>query len=848
MVVEKVRKRDGSVVSFKKDKIAKAIFKAAEALGGKDRKLANEIAEEVSRLLEEENHEIPGVEHVQDMVEKVLIEKGHARTAKAYILYRQKRGEIREEKKKILEKGEIDEVDKIFDVNALRVLKSRYLRKDDNGHLMESPKQLFTRVAVHAALPDLLYDERVYDIDSGQEEHEEPGSITEEGKIKIGKYVLNQYHLKALKKMYHRADKKGQIRVSWSRLIEMLTNGDFYKYEKIIEDFYSIMAKRKFMPNTPAIANFGAPLGMGTACYVLDIEDSLESIMGTLKCTATIHQSGGGTGFNFSKLRPEGDVVKSSCGIASGPISFMTLYDNMTDVIKQGGIRRGANIGILNSNHPDIEKFITAKEGNKALRNFNISVLIMEDFWKHYKAGTPYPLVNPRSSKVVRHVDPKMLFDRIVYQAWESAEPGVIFFDRVNEYNPFLEHLGPIVTTNPCGEVLLYPNEPCNLGSVNVWAFVKHTEKGTEVDWDDMARVIRLATKFLDNVIDVNRWPLDQIEEMALNTRKIGLGIMGLADMLYDIKLPYNSDEGRGFMEKLAEFVNYWSKVQSIDLAKTRGPLPYYNKSFYPQGKMPFAGFYDKEKWSFQWEELAEKIKKNGIRNGYTTVIAPTGSISMIAGCSSGMEPVYTLVFQRNIAIGSFYCVDPALEKQMEKLGILDEALMKNISENGGRLQNIPYIPDDVKRVFVTAMDITPEDHIRALAAFQKWVDSSISKTNNFPADATVEDVRKSYLLAYELGCKDVTVYRDMSIKDQALVAPKAENPEEQITAAPVTAMGPAPEAGVSKAAIAVTTTQQQYAQAIKGEIKTCPECESELMNKEGCISCIECGWGRCSL
>src|SRR3989344_5630071 len=600
-MIGQIKKRDGNISEFDKVKITNAIYGAAREGGNEQRSECDQIADKVVEKISEEmpRGSMPTVEGVQDLVEQVLIETGHAKTAKSYIIYRQKRAELRAEKRLVLEKEEIDEVDKKFDLNALRVLKARYLRKDDNGRLIETPKQLFTRIAVHTGLPEIFYDENIFDEDSKQDPHEseefEPAMY--EGEIAIGKYVLNKYHLEAVKRMYDRFDRQQQVKVSWSALLEMLKDGAFNEHEKTIDEFYNIMVNRQFMPNTPAIANFGSVLGMGSACFVLGVEDDITSIMDTLKHTALIHQAGGGTGFNFSKLRPEGDIVKSTCGAASGPISFMTLYDNMTDVIKQGGMRRGANMGILNSNHPDIEKFITAKEGNKALRNFNISVLIMGDFWKYYEKDEPYPLINPRNGETVRTVSPKMLFDKIVYQAWESAEPGVIFFDKVNEFNPFLDHLGPITTTNPCGEVLLYPNEPCNLGSVNVWAFAKEDDNGkTYVDWDDMARVVKIATHFLDNVIDVNKWPLQQIEDMALATRKIGLGIMGVGDLLFDVGLPYNKEEGRIFMEKLMEFVNYWSKVKSIDLAKERGSLPYYDKSFYLQGRLPFRGSLQKDK------------------------------------------------------------------------------------------------------------------------------------------------------------------------------------------------------------------------------------------------------------
>ncbi|MBU5690049.1 MAG: adenosylcobalamin-dependent ribonucleoside-diphosphate reductase [Candidatus Aenigmatarchaeota archaeon] len=826
--ISKIKKRDGRIVDFDQEKISNAIWKAVKAVGGKDKKPISELTKKVVDLLKQQlkDGQIPDVEMVQDCVEKVLIEEGHARVAKAYIIYRQKRAELRKEKAALLEKETTDEVDKQFDVNALRVLKSRYLRKDESGKLIEWPKQLFTRVAINVALPNIIYDESVYDINAKQKQHpfEEFNLNQYNNQLKIGKYTLNKYHVEALKSVYDYMNEHGKIKVSWSKLTEMISKGEFDKYEKTIDEFFDLMVSKRFMPNTPAIANFGASLGLGSACFVLDIDDSLDSIMSTLLKASKIFQAGGGLGYNFSKLRPEGDYVSTTGGKSSGPISFMTLFDKMTDVIKQGGMRRGANMGILNINHPDIEKFVKAKEGNKMLKNFNISVLVMPDFWEHYEKNKPYPLVNPRNKKVVKYINPRLLFDMIAYQAWESAEPGVIFFDHVNKYNPFYEYIGPIVTTNPCGEVLLYPNESCNLGSINVWNFVKKDENKVDVDWDRLKETVRSCVRFLDNVIDINKYPLEEIREMTFSTRKIGLGIMGLADLLFELELPYNSEEGRKFMEKLMEFINYWSKVESIELAKKRGKLPFFEKSFYKDGKLPFAGFYDKQSWNFDWDKLAEEVKKHGIRNGYTTVIAPTGSISMIAGCSSGIEPVFTLVYEKNVAIGSFFYVEPVFERAMTEEGLYDDALLKDIALNKGSVQGIKYIPPKMKKIFVTAMDIKPEDHIKALASFQKWVDSSISKTNNLPATATVEDVKKIYTLAYKLGCKDVTVYRDSSIQEQVYVAPTVEKKSQKID-----------DNGVSNGEMPSAK-----------KLTNCPECNTILVHGEGCVTCPNCGWGLC--
>lgn len=859
--INKIKKRDGRIVDFDLSKIANAIFKATEAVGSPDFDFANALALKVVEILKKElsPKEIPTVEKVQDVVEQALIEAGRARVAKAYILYRRKRTEIREEKKRILNKEEIDEVDKMFDINALKVLASRYLKKDEDGNIIESPKELFERVSIHVTLPSILFDKRV-SRKKGNVVHKEEGFNADkfEGKIKIGRYTLNKFHLEALKRMYDRFNKKKQMKIRWSDLLEKIEKGEFNHYEKEVEQYYLIMVQRKFLPNTPALVNFGRELGMGSACFVLDIEDSIESIMDTLGRAAIIFKSGGGVGYNFSKLRPNGDFVKSTGGVASGPISFMSLYDKMTDVVKQGGVRRGANMGILNSNHPDIEDFIKAKEGNAALQNFNISCLIKSDFWEYFEKDRPYPLINPRNNEIVKYISPRQLFQHIAYQAWESAEPGVVFEDRVNQYNPFLETLGPIQATNPCGEVLLYPNESCNLGSINLWAFVKEKNKEikdpvVEFDWDDFKKTIQIATRFLDNVVEVNLYPLPEIEEMTLSTRKIGLGVMGLGDVLYELEIPYDSQDGFDFMDEAMEFLNFYSKETSILLAKDRGRFPYFNKSFYPKGKLPFSGIEDRKsrlpgfgyKWQkeiLDWSKLKKEIKKYGLRNAFTTVIAPTGSISMIAGCSSGIEPVFSLIFEKKVAVGSFYYVDPVFEKKMTREGLFDEELIKEVADKDGSVQNISYIPANFKKIFKVAGDIKFENHIRALAAFQKWTDSSISKTINFLPNTTVEDIEKAYILAHDLGCKDITVFRMGSIKGVLSVKKEVKKPKNKNIKKEIEKLVPLKDVKAKGPSI-----YHEPGAFENGEINICPNCESQLVFEEGCKKCPNCGWGLCS-
>lgn len=818
-MISKIIKRDGRVVDFDESKISNAIWKAMQAVGEKDKKMADNLAKKVVLKLESilREDQIPTVEEVQNVVEDVLIEEGLSKVAKAYILYREKRAQIRREKMQILNKTFIDDIEKRFDINALRVLAARYLNKDESGKVIESVREMFERVAVNIAIPSLLYDKRVYR-DTDKHFKEEKVDIQDlVGKLKIGKYKLNQYHIETVIRVYNRLNKQKKMVLSLLEIFEMLKNKEFDIYESEIDEYFDIMTQKKFLPNTPALVNFGNPLGAGMACFALGIEDSLVSIMDTLKNAAIIFQSGGGCGYNFSKLRPEGDFVRSTHGVSSGPIAFMSLFDKMTDVIKQGGVRRGANMGILNSDHPDIEKFIVAKKGNQQLTNFNISVLLKEEFWDYYNRKEPYPLINPRNNQIVKYIDPDNFLNTIAYQGWESAEPGILFEDNINRYNPFLKTLGKIQTTNPCGEVLLYPNESCDLGSINLYQFVEEEYDGVhrqvKFNWDELGRVVKVATRILDNILDANRYPLKEVEETTLKTRKIGLGLMGLADTMFELGLAYNSEEGFKFMEKVMEFINYHSKITSIEIAKDRGSFPYFKKSFYREGKLPFRGFYERESWSFDWQEISERIKKEGLRNAYTTVIAPTGSISMIAGCSSGIEPVFSLIYKKDVTVGSFYYINPVFEKFTEREGIFDDQLIDDVIKNGGSCQKISYIPDYIKNVFKTALDIPALDHIRALSSIQKWVDSSVSKTINFPENASIEDIKQAYLYAHSLGCKGLTVYRNKSIRGVY----KVEEEMEVKSKTPV-------------------------------EGERCPVCGSSLIVEEGCKRCPNCGWSVCPL
>ncbi|MBT8487934.1 MAG: vitamin B12-dependent ribonucleotide reductase [Gemmatimonadetes bacterium] len=534
--------------------------------------------------------------------------------------------------------------------------------------------------------------------------------------------------------------------------------------DEVARQFFDLMINGKFEPNSPTLMNAGRPLGQLSACFVLPVDDALSNgqsgIYDTLKSMALVHQSGGGTGFSFSRLRPEGYTVRSTMGVASGPVSFMKLYDASTDVVKQGGTRRGANMGILRVDHPDIRRFIMCKNDTTQVTNFNISVAITDAFMEAVSKGDTYDLVDPKTSEVVGQESAQEIFDMIIHGAWLTGEPGTFFVDRANEYNP-VPALGSYEATNPCGEQPLLPYDVCNLGSINLGKFVKDDARpGVDpdegVDWDALRTVVHLATHFLDNVIDANRYPLPEIHDLAQNIRRIGLGVMGWADMLVRLGIPYDSPEGVKLGQRVMEFVNEESRNASERLAETRGVFPAWEESIWGPDGMAAA------------REDGTRIRpERTLRNCNLTTVAPTGTISIFAGCSGGIEPLFAVAFMRNQAGVMMPDVNPDFVRMAEEGGWYSDDLMERIAQEGHI--HFDEVPEDVQRIFRTAHDITPEWHVRMQAAFQEHTDSAISKTTNFPREASEEDVREIYELAFQLGCKGVTVYRDGSREGQVL-------------------------------------------------------------------------------
>lgn len=793
-----IRKRDGNVVAFSPHKIIRALSKAFITTGEGDEKVAHQLASDVVKRLEELEKNRPGfvpeVEHVQDLVELALIEAGLAKTTKAYILYREEHRQYREAQRQILH-GRTTKLP--FSLNALQVVAKRYLQRDEEGHPIETPEEMYGRVA------------------------------------------------QSLAKIEERYGKSGEEVAEWR------------------EKFYEVLSNFEFTPAGRTVTNAGADTPVVANCIVLHFKDSMDSIFETLKEAALLQQQGSGLGFAFHLLRPAGLRAKRTQGRSSGPVSFLGVYNTAFGIIQQQN-RHGANMAVMRVDHPDILDFVHCKEQEHSIVNFNISVGLTDDFMRAVEQEDKNPWMcewngvkmYPRRLKrnirgiVEEIIEEKMtareIFDEIISHAWNNGEPGCVFPDAVNRTNP-LPKMGRIETCNPCGEQFLHDGDVCNLGSINLAAFAADGQLKEE----RLREVTRVAIRMLDNVIDSYGFAVERVQRTSMGNRRIGLGVMGFADLLYQLRIGYNTPAGFAMAERVMGIIQEESHATSKRLAEEKGTFP-----------------------NWQLSVFAESGVK--MRNAALTTVAPTGTISMMFDCSGGVEPFFALAYNKSNILGGkmkLQYLNKYLEAELKARGLYSEALIERISEEGS-LQTIPNIPADLKHIYVTAMDIKAEDHIRMQAAFQKHVDNSISKTCNFPNDATHENIRQGYLLGWKLGCKGLTVYRDGSREVQILNLnkKKEEVKPEQPVAQPVSVVAPAyqpqptpifagamggepafaavPAFAEASAAKPVRERINEHARRTQEKIQAglCPECDTNLQKSEGCQSCPSCGWALCSL
>jgi len=784
--IKKIKKRNGKIAEFDQVKITQAIWNAAKSVGGTDKDLSKQISNQVAAVLEvffKDESNIPNVEQIQDLVEKILIEGGHAKTAKAYILYRAEHKNQRKTQENILG-GKTTKLP--FSTNALKVLAGRYLQRDKDGEVVESPEEMFNRVA------------------------------------------------KALAK------------------VEENYGADPQQVREYTDKFKEALDNFEFIPAGRTLANAGGKTRLVANCIVLHFDDSMDGIFETLKNAALLQQAGSGLGFPWHLLRPAGYRTTRTQGMASGPVSFMKAYNESFGVIKQQG-RHGANMGVMRIDHPDILEFIEAKWEEGSLVNFNISVGLTDEFMQAVKTKSPAPWICQWNNKkmkprrVIRNnrsafveardesITASELMDKIIDSAWRNGEPGVLFPDTANKYNP-IPKLGRLEATNPCGEQWLHDGDVCNLGSINLAKFVENKQ----INERKLREVTKTAVRMLDNVIDLTDFPVDKVNATFRNNRRVGLGIMGFADMLYQLRIPYDSQEAYDTAEKVMSIVNNTAHEYSEELAKEKSTFPNWDISIY-----------------------GPKDQNTKMRNSALTTIAPTGSISMLVDCSSGVEPFFALAYTKEVMSGQkLSYINPYLERELEKLGLHNEEMIKEI-EKTGSIQHIERIPHDIKRIYVTAMDISADAHIKMQAAFQKHVDNSISKTVNFAYSATREDVRKGYIIAWEHGLKGCTVYRDGSREEQVLIIKKEDKEakvEKQIqiqsesipTETTATKEAPTFEEIIPPPVTEkVKVNEREHISLNKKEIiasKKCPECSAPIQIAEGCMLCLACGFSACSV
>lgn len=750
--IKKIRKRDGRVVDFDRGKITIAICKAAEITGELGEKEASRLTAIVVNILEQANGKsIPSVEQVQDIVEQVLMAASHYQTAKAYIIYRKERADLRAARQVI----GINKDDLGMPVNALKAMSRRYLTQDEQGNIVETPRQAIERVARTVA------------------------------------------------------SSERRKRKTWQE-----------RFSELISGF-------AFVPAGCYFRGAGRKRGLLANCFVLPVKDNMSEIFDAVKWTALIHQAGGGTGYNFSRLRPKGDCVTGG-GFASGPVSFMKAFDAVTEIVMLGGRHRGANMGILNADHPDIFDFITCKTQEGEISNFNISLGATNVFMRAVEKDSDWNLVNPRNGEVIRTVAARTIFDQAVALAWKTGDPGMIYLDVINRSNPLVNSLGPIDATNPCGEQPLYPFDVCNLGSLNLAKFVVSGGNGKakpRVNWLELERVTRLAVRFMDNGVDASDYPISQIEKRAKSLRRIGLGVMGWADMLIRLQIRYDSKEAERLAEKVMKFIQQVSWEESARLAREKGAFGLWKDSSYIK-KHPI---------------LSKRGSKKGVkvRNVALTTIAPTGTISMIADCNSGIEPLFALAYVKNVIDeGGLTYTNKLFEQSLLEEARGDqaevEAILHEVSKTGS-VKHVDGVSQKLKDVFRVAHDISPEWHVRMQAAFQRHTDNAVSKTINFAESASIEDIEKAYLLAWKTGCKGITIYRDKSKQIQIFETQTRKDKKE-----------PKIQSKISIVPLALRKDLEKMAKTRDESV--CPECGGVMYFAEGCSTCQQCGYSKCEV
>ncbi|PIZ75318.1 ribonucleoside-diphosphate reductase, adenosylcobalamin-dependent [Candidatus Peregrinibacteria bacterium CG_4_10_14_0_2_um_filter_38_24] len=790
--IKKIKKRNGDVVEFDQAKITEAIWKAANSVGGGNTDVSAQISNQVTAVLEvffKDESNIPTVEQIQDLVEKILIEGGHAKTAKAYILYREQHKNIRYKQEEILN-GKTTKLP--FSINALRVLAGRYLQRNEKGEVTESPEEMFSRVA---------------------------GALA------------------SVEKQYGKSEQE---------------------IEEFAEKFRDILYNFEFIPAGRTLANAGGKTKLVANCIVLHAEDSMRGIFDTLRDASLLQQAGSGLGFPWHILRPAGTRASATQGVASGPVSFMKVYNEAFSVIKQQG-RHGANMGVMRIDHPDILEFIESKWEEGSFVNFNISVALTDKFMQQVEEGSKEPwmctykdkemkprrIIRNKRSAFVEAIEETItaseLMDKIINSAWRNGEPGVLFPDAANRTNP-IPALGRLEATNPCGEQWLHDGDVCNLGSVNLSKFVKDGK----IEEERLKHVVKMAVRLLDNVIDISDFPVEKINKVFRNNRRVGLGIMGFADMLYQLKVPYDSEQGFATGKRVMHLINVTAHDYSEEIAKEKGTFP---------------------NWEISIFGPKEKNRKQ--RNAALTTVAPTGSISMLLDCGSGVEPFFALSFQKEVMSGQkLMYLNSFLEAELKTLNLYNDTILKEI-ERTGSIQHITEIPENIRKVYVTAMDISAEAHIRMQAAFQSEVDNSISKTINFPYSATREDVRQGYIMAWKADLKGCTVYRDGSRKEQVLTITKdTEEQKKETNDTPCEIscetceateqielkqnfeeVIPPPVGNTDKHA-EHNHDPRAHMSLSKNEIiksRKCPECSNPIQIAEGCMLCLSCGFSACS-